>query len=373
LVWLPSSLDEAVNVAASLLVITCPCAIGIAIPLAYELTQTHLRRSGLYVRSADLLDRLTRVKKVVFDKTGTLTLGRLELETPATAMSEELCTVAWNLAVRSAHPVSGAIARGLEARGGTYDPRAQIEEVPGHGMEWRRSDGVWRLGRAAWATPGTAAVGSVLSRDGHLVARFVTREALRPDARRELQALEAQGFEVWLMSGDGRAKVTRLAEELGLHPQRALAELRPEDKATAVRALDAEDTLYLGDGVNDALAFEAAAIAGTPAIDRPVMPSRSDFFLVGEGLSAIKEALARSTHLRATVRRVLSVSLTYNVFAIALALLGKMTPLVAAITMPASTLTLIGLTVVNLRAARSASAAHDQMVTQSPRVAEARP
>lgn len=371
IVWLPSSFDEAVNVAASLLVITCPCAIGIAIPLAYEITQTHLRRAGFFVRSPDLLDRLLRVKKVLFDKTGTLTLGRLELADAHVldGVSDAARVVAWNLAVRSSHPVAGAIARALERSAARYELTASVEEVRGQGMQWRRPDGAWRLGRASWAVEGSTDSATLLSCDGSLVARLETREALRPDAAPELASLADQGHEVWLISGDQPAKVEALAATLGVPRERAIGGQRPEQKAALVAKLDAHDTLYLGDGVNDALAFECALIAGTPAIDRPVMPARSDFFLIGEGLSPIKESLARATHLRAVVKKVLTVSLTYNAFAIGLALLGKMSPLLAAITMPASTLTLLVITIVGLKAFARATSAADKAVTQNSRLA----
>lgn len=373
LAWLPSSFDEAVNVAASLLVITCPCAIGIAIPLAYEITQTHLRRAGFYVRSSDLLDRLVQVKKVLFDKTGTLTLGRLELvdSTVLDRLSPLERDVAWNLAARSSHPVSGCLARALEARAARYELTASVTEVKGQGIEWTRPDGVWRLGRPQWAAPGTPARCALLSRDGVELARFETREALRSDARKELAWLQGRGLAVWLISGDEPSRVAAMADTLGVPPERALGGQHPEQKAEVVARLDADDTLYLGDGVNDSLAFERALIAGTPAIDRPVMPGRSDFFLVGEGLSPIKEALARSEHLRAVVRRVLMVSVTYNAFAICLALLGKMSPLLAAITMPASTLTLLLITIAGLRGYARASGAPDISVTQNSRLAGA--
>jgi Cu2+-exporting ATPase len=373
LAWLPASFDDAVNVAASLLVITCPCAIGIAIPLAYEITQTHLRRAGFFVRSADLLDRLVKVKKVLFDKTGTLTLGRLELVEPSVmaTLSPIARDVAFNLAARSSHPVSGCVSRALEPRGARYDVTAQVVEVRGQGLEWRRADGLWRLGRPSWALAVGEGTGAILSCDGSLVARFTTREALRSDARKELDGLTAQGYGVWLISGDEPGRVQALASTLGVPLERALGGLKPEAKAEAVSRIDAKDTLYLGDGVNDSLAFERALIAGTPAIDRPVMPGRSDFFLVGEGLSPIKESLARAAHLRAVVNRVLTVSVTYNGFAIVLALLAKMSPLLAAITMPASTITLILITIMRLRAWRRATPAHDQTMTQTSRLAGA--
>lgn len=360
LIWLPRGVDQAVNVAVSLLVITCPCAIGIAIPLAYELTQAALRRAGFYVRSVDLLDRLTSVRHVVFDKTGTLTLGRLELvEAPQLPPAER--DVAWNLAVRSSHPVASAVSRALEGSA-RYDVTAAIEELPGRGMEWQRPDGCWRLGRGDWAV-GSTSRDTVFAKDGVVLAHLATREALRPDAANELHRLASRGYGLWLLSGDAQTRVDTLAATLGIEPDRARGALKPEDKAAQVRSIGAHHTLYLGDGVNDALAFEQALAAGTPAIDRPVMPSRSDFFLVGEGLSALHQALARSLHLRRVVKRILTISVVYNVAAITASLLGFMSPLAAAVSMPLSTLSLLLVTVTQLRTFDRAGNAPTQDVT----------
>ncbi len=357
LLWLPKGFLPAMNVAAALLVVTCPCAIGLSIPLAYELTLTRLRRLGFFARSPDLLDRLTRVKKLVFDKTGTLTLGRLELTRPEELLALDPATrdVAYNLAVRSSHPVSSLVARELAKQGARYDASAQVTEVQGKGMEWKSGGALWRLGRSEWAAPLAAPRRTALAKDGLELASFLTAEVLRPDAKKELSRLMSHGYEVWLLSGDSNDRVRALAEKLSIPTERAIGQLRPEDKARQVELLDRQDTLYLGDGVNDALAFERSLAAGTPAIDRPVMPGRSAFFLVGEGLSQIKAALARSEHLRVVVRRVLTVSLAYNVFAVASCLLGHMTPLTAAISMPLSTLTLLGITVASLKDSKNSS------------------
>lgn len=351
LLWLPRGLDSAINVMVSLLVITCPCAIGIAIPLAYELVQSRLRKGGFFVRATDLLDRLTEVRQLVFDKTGTLTLGRLELIDPkaAKALAPDARDVAYNLAVRSSHPVSSALARAFESAGARYDASAKVREVPGRGMEWTRADGTWCLGRADWAVRGETRRFTALTRNGELVSPLETREVLRSDARVELGRLRDRGYGLWLLSGDAPSRVEVLAQSLGISPGRARGGLSPEQKADEVRALSNDDVLYLGDGVNDALAFEASLAAGTPAIDRPVMPGKSDFFLVGEGLAPIQDALDEARHLRKVVQRVLSISLGYNVFAITAALLGVMSPVAGAISMPASTLTLLLITVTSVR------------------------
>lgn len=343
LLWLPRGVDDALRVTVSLLVITCPCAIGIAIPLAYELTKSRLRRRGFYARVPDALDRALEVKHVVFDKTGTLTLGRLEWVNRQ-PLTEDVRDVAWNLAVRSSHPVSMALAAALEKQGARFASAARVTEVAGQGVEWRRADGTWFLGKHAAAGEGT-----VLLRDGELVARFEFNDVPRTDARESVRWLAEQGYGLWLLSGDAQARVTKLAAALGLDPERALGGCTPEDKARRLRELGADHSLYLGDGVNDALAFEAALLAGTPAIERPVMPSRSDFFLVGQGLSPLCEALYAARRLRAVVTRVLALSVAYNVLAIAASLAGLMTPLAAAISMPASTLSLIFITVRGLR------------------------
>jgi len=372
--WLPRGFDRGLDVAAALLVVTCPCAIGIAVPLAYELTLHRLRRAGLFVRGEDLLDRLIRVRKVLFDKTGTLTLGRLELAAPdaLAGLDGAARDAAYNLAARSAHPVSAAIAAALAAAGARYDAAARVAESPGQGLEWARADGVWRLGRADWARGGGGAepapAATLLARDGRAVASFPMREALRPEARRDVAELARRGYEIWLVSGDAPGKVAAMAAALGLPPERALAGQTPEEKAAAVARVDREDTLYLGDGVNDALAFERALAAGTPAIDRPVMPGKSDFFLVGESLAPLGVALDEAARLRHVVRSLLAASIAYNTLAVAAALAGWVSPVVAAVAMPASTLLLVARTLWSLGPRR-----HRESVTAALALAEARP
>ncbi|MCY1001829.1 heavy metal translocating P-type ATPase metal-binding domain-containing protein [Myxococcus sp. MISCRS1] len=384
--WWPSGPDKALEVAVALLVVTCPCAIGIATPLAYELVQARLRREGFFIRATDLLDRLPRVRQVLFDKTGTLTLGRMELvdRSVVESLDDEARDVAFNLASRSNHPVSRCLAEALLRTGARFVPEARVIEHPGQGLEWMRDGVSWRLGRADWraarggevsevaglaslatqsvsvaagTTPAPASVGgargTVLFRDNTRVAAFPLREALRPDARREVSALQAEGHAVWLISGDAPARVRELATSIGVPEARALGGLRPEDKACTVSRLGSTDSLYLGDGVNDSLAFERALCAGTPAIDRPVMPGKSDFFLVGEGLASLREALRLSRELHQVVRRLLTLAIGYNVVAVAVCLVGWMTPLRAAVAMPATSLATVLFTVWSLSAPRA--------------------
>jgi Cu2+-exporting ATPase len=348
-IWWPHGPDRALEITAAVLVVTCPCAIGIALPLAQELTLQRLRRQGFFVRHRSVLDHLPAVRRVVFDKTGTLTLRRLELERPERllALPDDARRVAYDLAARSSHPASRAIAAALESRGAVLSADFPSQEVVGQGVEVELDGARWRLGRRSWAT-GAAGDDPVLARGGELVAELGLREVARPDARAEIQRLAGNGVEIWLMSGDDQGRVDRLAASLAIPADRAFGGLSPQAKAERVRALDRADTLYLGDGVNDALAFEAALVAGTPAVDRPVVPGRCDFFLLGEGISALSTAIAGAGSLERVTRHLLAAALLYNALAVSASLAGWVSPLVAAIAMPSSTIALITYTLARL-------------------------
>ena len=343
--WAQAGMHRALDVAVALLVVTCPCALGIAIPLAHELVHAGLRRRGVLVRADDLLERLTRIRTVLFDKTGTLTLGRLELLEPGHPgqLSPETRDLAYRMTAGSNHPVSRCLARALAGAGARMSGVAAVEEIPGSGVELVEDGRRIRLGAPGWAVAGAANEPgvSVLSVDGVPLARFVTREAVRPGAQRVLERLGQEGFGLWLLSGDARPRVAEFGRALGLSPERVLGELSPADKAAVVARVDRRDTLFIGDGVNDSLAFAAAYAAGTPAVDRPVIPGKSDVFFLGESLDGLHELLRAAQSLRSVVRRILAMAFAYNALAVTVAMLGLATPLGAAVAMPASSLAIL--------------------------------
>jgi Cu2+-exporting ATPase len=157
------------------------------------------------------------------------------------------------------------------------------------------------------------------------------------------------GVEVHVLSGDRQARVDRVAAALGIAPGRARGDLDPEAKAACVRALDADDTMMLGDGLNDAPAFAAAFVAGTPALDRPVLPARADFCYAGGRPQAAREVIAHGRRFHAVVATNLVLGLGYNAFAVGLSVAGKMSPVLCAILMPISSLVLIAHTTLRLR------------------------
>jgi Cu2+-exporting ATPase len=344
--------QRAVAVTTAVLVVTCPCAFGIAVPLARDLVQSSLRRAGLFVRSTSLLDRAPIVRRVVFDKTGTLTAGvpTLADRAPLDALDEQARTALFNLAARSTHPKSAAVVDAL-GTGWTLDPSFLVHEEVNAGLTAQRRGHLYRLGRPDWAAPAAsvpAGTDLVFARDGRALAALETREAARPDAREELARLADAGLETWILSGDAPEKVQALARELGVPAEHAVGGCSPKDKAAWLAAHDAEHALFVGDGINDSLAADAALVSGTPAIDRPFMPARTDFYFVTPGLSPIRRLLEASERLRRVVRADLAVAVAYNVCAVALAYAGLVEPWVAAVIMPASSLGTLAFTTLAL-------------------------
>ncbi|HEX8792438.1 MAG TPA: heavy metal translocating P-type ATPase metal-binding domain-containing protein, partial [Polyangiaceae bacterium] len=319
---------RAFDVSTAVLIVTCPCAFGIAAPLAYEIVQARLRRAGLFVRRASFLDRARAVRRVVFDKTGTLTTGELVLGNPEVldSLLPEQAAILYDLAARSGHPKSAAVRDAFASRDVSVARRLRAVERAGLGLEATIDGRVWRLGEPSWVarSGGTATAADLaFGVDGRVLAPLATVERPRPDAAKEVSALEADGMEVWLLSGDTQPRVEAAAAACGIPARHAVGEQTPRSKAAFLDAHDNADTLFVGDGVNDALALDHAHVSGTPAVDRPYLPARADFFFVTPGLAPLRLALRTARALAQVVRAVLAIALVYNAVAIALALAGR--------------------------------------------------
>ncbi|MGO8994702.1 MAG: heavy metal translocating P-type ATPase [Polyangiaceae bacterium] len=344
--WILATHDFArsVEVTTAVLIVTCPCAFGIATPLAYDLAQAGLRRAGLFVRSAGFLDRAPHVRTVVFDKTGTLTNGTLRVRDRASlgALDARARSVLASMTAASTHPKSLAVHRALDELGAVAEPAPATTETPGQGLSLVVGDIDYRLGAPGWAATGTAASGDVVfSANDHILADLSTEESLRPDAEEEVRALRRSGYDVWLLSGDDSARVAQTARAAGIREDHAIGDASPQAKAAWVAGHDRGDLLMIGDGINDSLVVERAFCSGTPAIDRPFMAARSDFYFVTPGLGCIRLALRVASALAGVRRRNLTIAVAYNLLAISLAYAGVMSPLACAVLMPASSLTTI--------------------------------
>jgi Cu2+-exporting ATPase len=336
------ALLPALQVFISVLVVSCPCASGVALPLCRDLAATQLRRFGVFIRDGDIWSKLDHVRKIIFDKTGTLTLETISLLNPEAlhALSPDARAALLTMVRDNLHPVSGCLREQLLADGVMPIPDGEARETIGFGLEMTHGGARWRLGRATWATEHNGQLGGdcVFARDGQLLAAFHLGEAARGDAREEIAALRATGCEVFILSGDRQVKVDAMADRLHLPHQSCTGELTPDEKADRVQAINTQDTLYLGDGANDSLAFDRALLGGTPAIDRGLLEQKAAFYFLGRSLAGVGALLAMAARRRRTARAVVTFAIAYNVVAVALCLSGLMSPLLASILMPASSL-----------------------------------
>jgi len=341
----------AIEVGTAVLVVTCPCAFGIAAPLAYELVLTQLRRAGVFVRVGDFLDRVRTMTRIVFDKTGTLTTGILEVVNPSVldGLPDEFISVLYNMAARSAHPKSVAVRRALEGHRAARFAELEVEEHMGHGLSARSGGHRYRLGAPGWAASVRLDQGDVVfSVDGAALATLRTDEQLRPGARAEIDKLEEDGYELAILSGDAPSRVRALGASLGMREDACVGGQTPAQKAAYVRAHEPARTLLVGDGLNDQVAMQAAACSGTPAVNRPFMASRCDFYFVSPGLHPVAQVLRASDVLAQVVRRILAFAIAYNLVAVSIAMAGWMKPWVAAVLMPLSSLITLAYTVMML-------------------------
>ncbi len=367
--WVFAGGAPALQVMISVFVVSCPCALGVALPFADELVGARMERNGVFIREPLLWSRLRLVRTLIFDKTGTLTLERPVLSNPESV--EGLDDAGrYALAVLthdSLHPVSRTLLESLGhsgqrmlREGGGDHP---VQDVPGMGRLVEMDGATWSLGRPGWvareprADPRDPRIESIpahhhdaeLRRDGQPVARFRFRESLRPDAAASLARLRSLGYRMVILSGDRPEKVESAADLLGIPFEDAHAALTPEEKERIVREIDRRDTLFLGDGANDSLAFNAAWTNGTPVVDRSLLESKADFYFLGQGLRFLPLLLDLAKRRRNAVAAAFAFALIYNVLAVSAALAGWMNPLVAAIIMPMSSAISMGIVAWGLR------------------------
>lgn len=363
---------RSLGVMIAVLVVSCPCALGVAVPLADDLAVSSLQHVGVFVRRTGCLPTLRRIRKILFDKTGTLTL-----EAPTLANSEALTTLDPDaraalaaLVQESLHPVGRSLREALgriHAAAGTGF--APVADVPGMGARTTAPDGTaWSLGRPGWIGEGTSARPAAaepadsrpalptdgwdcqLARNGEPVARFRFVDRVRPQTIPMLEDLRTRGIATYVISGDRHAKVEDLARQLELPPDQVRGEMSPDDKAGFVRSVDSGgDTLVVGDGANDSLAFDAAACTATPVVDKGLLESKADFYFLSQGLGFFRDLFHVADARFRAVRGAFTFALLYNIIAVTVALSGHMNPLLASILMPLSSIATIGIVAFQFR------------------------
>lgn len=330
-----STWHPALAAAVAVLIITCPCALALAVPTVQVVASGRLFRQGMLLKSPTALERLADVGTVVFDKTGTLTVGRPELV--GWPEADDLA-VAAGMARASRHPLSRALVRAAPAASVLTD----VVEHPGEGLSF----GETRLGSARFVGAERAAEEWSgpelwLRRPGRRPVHFRFEDSLRPDAADALGGLRKRGMRIVLLSGDRSAAVSEVAVALGIDDWRA--DVRPAEKVRMIEALAADGPVAMvGDGINDAPALAAAHASIAPATAADISRSAADVIFQGDRLSPVVEILDVARGAERLVRQNLGLALIYNLLAVPLAILGFVTPLIAAVAMSSSSLLVVG-------------------------------
>ncbi|MEM7425563.1 MAG: heavy metal translocating P-type ATPase [Pseudomonadota bacterium] len=342
--WATGDWHVSLLTAIAVLIITCPCALGLAVPAVQMVACGRLFRRGILVKDGGALERLAEVDTVVLDKTGTLTTGAPEL-CEAPDLDEEAQKLVISLARRSSHPLSRALAASApQVKSVAFD---DLEEMPGLGLKAVRHGRELRLGSHEWCfrtLDGNASdLPSVFAAiDGRPVGPFRFRDELRADAIRTIELLRDRGLEILLVSGDLEPVVSLAAGRAGIADWRATA--RPGDKAGIVAELQdrGRRLLMVGDGTNDAPALATAHVSMAPSEASDVGRMSAGLVFTGAGLGAVAEAVSVARQARRLIRQNFALAALYNLIAVPVALAGLASPLVAAIAMSASSLIVTG-------------------------------
>ena len=347
--WMAASGDwhRAMTIAIAVLIITCPCALGLAVPIVQVVAARRLFEAGVMVKDGSALERLAAIDTAVFDKTGTLTMGHPKLVN-ASSIDPTMLAIAADMAAHSRHPFSRALA----AYAGFSDrPELDtVREEPGFGIEALAGDDVWRLGRRGWAgwkarTEGEGKSGgyggTVLSKNGRIVACFAFEDATRPDARAAVETLKEAGVPVEMLSGDTAKACGDVSAALGI--ESFVSALLPSGKVEWIETLTraGHKVLMVGDGLNDTPALGAAHVSMAPATAADIGRKVADFVFLRESLLAVPLALEVSRKAGRLIRQNIAIAIVYNTLAVPIAILGYVTPLIAAIAMSASSLVVI--------------------------------
>src|SRR5665213_1660767 len=362
-----SGAEKAFVIAAGVLIVACPCAMGLATPAAIMAAAKAAARRGILIRDGVALEKAGKITAVIFDKTGTLTLGKPEVaaENEFGIHNSEFKILAAALARNSTHPISQAIAKisaekielsdWQELRGcgvsasvqpSTFNFQPSTSLVRLGSLRWLRESGVdLAAGEkfiAEWSGQGATIVG--LASDKNLLGLFAVRDAVKTNARQVVAQLQRQGLKIYLLTGDNSLTAASIAKQVGVVPENVFAEVPPEQKAEFVKKLQASGgrVAFVGDGINDAPALTQADLGVAVSRASDVAREAADIILLKSEIEAVPEALGLARATLRTIKQNLFWAFFYNALGVPLAAMGFISPIFCAAAMGFSDLIVIG-------------------------------
>ncbi|MFW0777890.1 MAG: heavy metal translocating P-type ATPase [Rickettsiales bacterium] len=334
--WQPSLL-----IAITVLIITCPCALGLAVPVVQVLASTRLMNKGILLKSGDALEKLAAIDTVIFDKTGTLTLGKPQLLSGDKIANKDM-QLAASLARHSKHPLSQSLAQSFT---GAHVAIDDVQEIPGKGLQGRYEGKTIRLGSRAWCGNANATQQKMLELwlaiEGEEPVSFTFSDQLREDASDVVGALQRAGLRTLLLSGDRNVVVEDAAAEVGITEYRS--QLSPTEKCDIVAQLKEQGAtiLMVGDGLNDAPSLASADVSMSPSTAIDIAQNTADIVFQGKQLLPVLFGWETAQRAGSLVKQNFALAVMYNIIAIPLAVMGYVTPMIAAIAMSGSSLIVI--------------------------------
>jgi Cu2+-exporting ATPase len=344
-----ASAHDAIITAIAVLIITCPCALALAIPAVQVVASGALFRAGIMLNAGDAIERLAEADTVIFDKTGTLTLPEPRIVN-ADAIDAALLQRAARLALSSRHPLAVALSREAAQR----VPYDGASEEPGQGVRAIVDGAEARLGSAEFCGVAEAGLSNCTTSSIYFIhggrsAVIAIAQQLRPDAVEAVAVLRARGLDLRILSGDRAEAVAPVAKKLGISAWGAA--LKPAEKIALIEELKAQGrrVLMVGDGLNDAPSLAAAHVSLSPISAADITQAQADAVFLGEQLRPVVDALVVAQRARGLMMQNLRLAALYNLVAVPVAIAGLVTPLIAALAMSGSSLLV---TLNALRAAR---------------------
>ncbi|PQO27896.1 heavy metal translocating P-type ATPase [Blastopirellula marina] len=377
-IWASSGWELAINHAMALLIVACPCALGLATPFTVAIAQGRAAARGILIKSGDVFERLAGPGIIWLDKTGTLTQGRMQV---VSLSGEESVMPLVALLERSViHPIAEAIARKYAAPSDVSV--TEFESIPGIGLQGYANGSLFQVGSERILADASIAIPDrlwrdlntfqaegystvVVIRDGEVVTVCALGDQIRPDAKPTVDRLKAMGWQVGMLSGDHQRVADSVGRAIGISPELTMGDLSPEDKLSVIQKSAAEQTVVMvGDGVNDSIALATASVGIAVDGGAEVSLKAANVYLTTHGISPILEVISGSRQTLRTIHRNFAVSLSYNGAAVLLCMLGLINPIVAAVLMPISSLTVLAISASNPAFSRQRSQPKNEPLTQ---------